>query len=105
MKDDGEKVELTFGDVRRAAEKCPAAKAVLTDLVPGAFDEPREAPWEDVTSQLMVYENYDELYVGFRGSEDFQFKAVAIPDKSGEYEGKIEGGRAFVRKLKSHAKD
>ena len=98
MKDDGEKVELTFGDVRRAAESCPDAKRVLERLVPKVFAPVEE--WEDVSDQVSV----KPRFVGAGPNEvatlvgnDFNIPLVVVlnPLYGGRYKYKIENGRAY----------
>ena len=104
MKDDGEKVELTFGDVRRAADSCSDAKRVLEKLVPGAF-APKEE-WEDVTLRLSARPGVNLgcstvfALAGNHGEtgNDYPFMVIVNSESSGAHRAKIENGRAYYRK-------
>lgn len=102
MKDDDKKVELTYGDVRRAAETCPTARAALTALAPNVFD----AAWIDVTGSL---ELCPETTVGnvpvlaLKGLNqatglNWPFMVVVNPESVGAVNAKVENGRAYYRK-------
>jgi len=48
---DTDKIEITVGDLKRGAEKCETARAVLKEMFPGAF---KEEEWEDITSKTTI---------------------------------------------------
>jgi hypothetical protein len=50
---DNDKIEITVGDVRRMAEKCPTAREVLKQGFPKAFED----EWEDITDAVVVERN------------------------------------------------
>ena len=101
MKDDGERVELTYGDVRRAAESCPDAKRVLEKLVPVAF-APKEPEWEDVTNEMEIRPGWwsidgDGNILAMLVRGDYAFQVTVRPRFTYRY--KIgEDGRAYHRK-------
>ena len=45
---DTDKIDITVGDLKRGAEKCETARAVLKEMFPKAFEE----EWEDITPRI-----------------------------------------------------
>ena len=78
---DTDKVELTVGNIKAAAEKCGTAKEVLKELFPEVF---KESPgWEDVTDgvKFVYYANAKCVtQLETRGGYDCPFKLVFNDD-------------------------
>jgi hypothetical protein len=47
---DNDRIEITVGDVKRMAEKCPTAREVLKQGFPSVF----ETEWEDITESVVM---------------------------------------------------
>lgn len=95
---DNEKVELTAGDLRRAAEKCGTAKEVLKTLFPEVFKD----EWEDISDKCELnfkFHKPGEFSIWGLGNNLFAISDGAIRDCNGiGFEVKIDDGRIWRRK-------
>jgi len=104
---DTDKIEITVGDLKRGAEKCETARAVLKEMFPKAFEE----EWRDITPYVdLAWDvhcgGYD-IHLYHEGTEmGWMFPGASIGvTSSGERKNyKIErfneGGNIFTRILK-----
>ena len=102
---DTDKVELTVGNIKAAAEKCGTAKEVLKELFPDVF-KPSPPEWEDVTDEarVMFHAGSGKFNLMFRNGLDWPFIVVITGDPdSGSYgQGhyKIDDNKIWRKKSK-----
>ena len=99
---DTDKVELTVGNIKAAAEKCGTAKEVLKTLCPEVFNE----KWRDITEECIIKPDITGAPMFFHQDKPFAFAppsdwmfSFGFGDKQYEDTGnfKIESGKIWRR--------